>query len=86
MTIDEILAERNKTHGSFEENAVVSQMLKDIIRDLPAYAKLTDVQREALDMICVKISRIVSGKADVVDHWRDIEGYAKLVADRLEGK
>jgi hypothetical protein len=41
---------------------------------------------EALDMICLKISRIVTGDHNAVDHWQDIEGYAALIRKRLEGK
>jgi hypothetical protein len=31
------------------------------------------------------MGRIVNGNPDKVDHWKDIAGYAMLVADRLEG-
>jgi len=41
-------------------------------------------QREALDMICHKIARIVNGNPDYADSWTDIAGYATLVAERLE--
>jgi hypothetical protein len=34
-------------------------------------------------MIIHKIGRIVTGNPDVPDHWLDIEGYARLVRDRL---
>jgi len=40
-------------------------------------------QDEALDMIAHKIGRIVNGDPDYEDSWRDIAGYATLVADRL---
>jgi hypothetical protein len=43
-------------------------------------------QREALDMIAHKIGRILNGDPDYSDSWRDIAGYATLVADRLDGK
>jgi len=71
---------RNETHGDFAENAFVSQSIKRL------YTKnvLSDVHREALDMIALKISRIVSGKADVKDHWLDIQGYAKLAEDACQ--
>ena len=36
-------------------------------------------------MICHKIGRILNGDPDYGDSWRDIAGYALLVADRLEG-
>ena len=34
-------------------------------------------------MICHKIGRIINGDANYEDSWRDIAGYAQLVADRL---
>jgi hypothetical protein len=37
-------------------------------------------------MICHKLGRIVNGDPNYADSWIDIAGYAKLVADRLEGK
>ncbi len=46
---------------------------------------LTDDQVEALEMVCHKIGRIVNGDPDYSDSWHDIAGYAKLVADRLDG-
>jgi hypothetical protein len=36
-------------------------------------------------MIASKIARIVVGDYDHIDSWVDIAGYAKLVADRLQG-
>jgi hypothetical protein len=38
-----------------------------------------------MDMIMHKIGRIVNGDPDYADSWVDIAGYAKLVADRLDG-
>lgn len=73
----ELIVERNKTHGDFQSNAKISQELKQLLRALTT-APLTDVQQEALDMICLKISRICSGQAGYADHWADIAGYAKL--------
>jgi hypothetical protein len=43
-------------------------------------------QREALEMIVVKIARIINGDPNCADSWRDIEGYARLVAERLSEK
>jgi hypothetical protein len=37
-----------------------------------------------MTMIVHKLARIVNGDPNYGDSWRDIEGYAKLVADRLE--
>ena len=46
------------------------------------WAKLEQTQRESLDMIAHKIGRILAGDPDFRDHWDDIAGYAKLVADK----
>lgn len=71
-----LLAERGKTHGSFVRNAEVSQQLKGIF--LLYGVDLHAVHKEALDMIALKISRILSGQGGYADHWDDIAGYATL--------
>ena len=87
MDINDTLKERGARYGKFEDHAWVSQKLKrTIYKELKAQKKsLTADQWEALDMICHKIGRIVSGDADYADSWIDIAGYATLVAKRLEG-
>lgn len=75
-----LLNERQKTHGSFKDNARISQTLKATLYTNGA-DKLEDVHKEALDMIALKLSRILSGQAMVKDHWDDIAGYAKLGAE-----
>lgn len=86
--IDAVLAERGSRYGTFVGHAQVTQELKHIIQiSLNERMKtLTNDQQEALDMICHKIGRIVNGDPNYADSWVDIAGYAKLVADRLEGK
>jgi hypothetical protein len=86
--VDATLDARAVDYGKFIEGAEVMQMLKRVVlnalnnRD----KTLAHDQAEAMDMIIHKIGRIVNGNPDVVDHWLDIAGYAKLVADRLEGR
>ena len=86
--VDATLDARAVEYGKFIEGAEVMQMLKRVVlnalnnRD----KTLAHDQAEAMDMIIHKIGRIVNGNPDVVDHWLDIAGYAKLVADRLEGR
>lgn len=85
MDINEILEERGKRYGVFADHAMVTQRLKNIInqysRRHSAYAA---DQQEALDMIAHKIGRIICGDPNYSDSWRDIAGYATLVADRLD--
>ncbi len=83
---DPLLVEREKTHGSFAKNAEISQRLK-LLFDEFGLNKPGDFQwihREALDMIALKISRILSGQAKTKDHWDDIAGYAKLGAEACD--
>ena len=75
-----LLRERQRTHGSFAENARFSQKLKDIFSE-GGYEKMSPVHREALDMIATKLSRILSGQHKHKDHWDDVAGYATLASE-----
>ena len=70
-----------------EMAARAAQELKDVIRARMGakWTALADDQKEALEMIAHKVARIVNGDPHYADSWVDIAGYAKLVADRLEG-
>lgn len=83
--VEDTLNERGKRYGDFTGHAQVTQYLKFVISDALKFRekRLTNDQREALDMICHKIGRIVNGDPDYDDSWHDIAGYAQLVADRL---
>lgn len=80
---EKLLAERAKTHGSYEVHARVTQHLKQTVEREPSYLRLTDCQREAVHMIFHKIGRIIAGNANYADHWDDIAGYAKLVSKEI---
>jgi hypothetical protein len=81
---EKLITERGKTHGSFTRNAVVSQSIKRQLRGEPGWQTLTDIQREAIDMICCKLSRIMSGQGGFQDHWDDICGYANLASKEIQ--
>jgi len=85
--VDETLDNRAQDYGKFIEGAEIMQMLKRIVHNYieARGTKLAFDQREAIDMIIHKLGRIINGNPDKVDTWVDIAGYAKLVADRLEG-
>lgn len=78
-----LLAERQKTHGDFAVHAQITCAIKDLMYDYENWERLHVTQREALDMIAHKIGRILAGDPDFKDHWDDIAGYARLVAERL---
>jgi hypothetical protein len=81
------LDERGRRYGTFTGHAEITQKLKTVIADgLQKRCKvLAPDQQEAMDMIVHKIGRIINGDPDYDDSWVDIAGYAKLVADRLQG-
>lgn len=86
-SIDNTLAERGNRYGKFINHAFITQELKRVIGEQLAERRvvLADDQKEALAMICHKIGRIINGDPNYADSWVDIAGYAKLVADRLNG-
>ncbi len=81
--ITKTLNDRGGNYGSFEQQAAVSESIKSAIHNGPNWWRLAADQREALDIIAVKIGRLLSGNPDHMDSWHDIQGYAKLVEDRL---
>ncbi len=87
-TVDAILDQRHRTYGRFIDLAEIALELRGIIRlKLDARNKqLAPDQDEALMLISSKIARIINGDSDHIDSWRDIAGYATLVADRLDGR
>ena len=86
-SVDNVLDDRAKDYGKFIEGAEIMQMLKRLVHNYieDRGTPLAFDQREAIDMIIHKLGRIINGNPDKVDHWVDVAGYAKLVADRLEG-
>lgn len=82
MSVD--LEARKRTHGDFSDHARITQGLKDVL--LAERDNLSEIHKEAIDMILHKIGRIYAGDPNVHDHWDDIAGYAKITADRLPGE
>lgn len=80
--ISDTLKQRGTTHGDFEDNARISQNLKNYLREereiIHPNSPFTAIQQEALDMICAKLCRIISAESDNPDNWHDIAGYATL--------
>lgn len=86
--LNKVLDARGSQYGNFLDHARITQRLKNVAHQFASEnGKRFDVdQAEALDMIFHKIGRILNGNPNYADSWVDIAGYAKLVADRLEGK
>lgn len=89
-SVDQILGERGNRYGTFESNAKTCQLLKNVLHSQDGWYRLSYVQREAVEMMMHKISRLVNGDATYLDTVVDIAGYNQLMLehmrDRNEGK
>lgn len=81
--IKKILEERGSRYGEFADNANVAQELKMALYRSVGFSQMDHVKQEALEVICQKISRIVTGNPEYDDNWLDIIGYTQLVIDRI---
>lgn len=79
-----ILKQREQTHGDYNEVARVSQALKSALRHGPI-EEVPAVIRESLELICMKMARIVCGDHNEPDHYVDIKGYAQLALSKHVG-
>lgn len=82
MELEEVLQDREKTHGDFEKGAEIFDQLMELVEE--NRDKFTKSQRYGLTHIMGKLTRILGGNANEIDHWRDLAGYATLVAKSLE--
>ena len=85
---NEVLKERGNRYGNYQNQTRISSEIITAYKSNTAsnFNQLESDQEDALVMIAVKISRILNGDPDYSDNWRDIAGYATLVAGRLEQK
>ena len=81
--LEALLAEREKTHGRFAEVARLSQGLKSVMASSDRWRRLSPEQKETLEMISLKLARILAGDPNFADHWTDIAGYAQLSIENL---
>ena len=95
-SVSATLQERGKRYGDFSEHARICQSLLFVMQNaetsfrssdpketFPSWEYLSHVQRQALTVIADKIARILSGDFNYAGNWHDIQGYARLVEERL---
>lgn len=82
--VDALLTSRGSTHGDYNETARLAQALKRVVRSARCWEGLKDDQRESIDLITLKVARILSGNPEFAEHWDDIIGYAALIARTLK--
>jgi len=84
--VEQVLNKRAERYGKFDNLSKIAQMLKDVMRSEEGWDRLTYPQREALDMIAHKISRMLNGDPTYEDSVVDILGYADLMLRCMRGK
>lgn len=77
-----ILAERGTNYGDFTTESELAIAVKNLMRANPGWGQLSPAHQNALDLIVLKMSRIVNGRGNYKDSWVDIQGYGKLGEDR----
>ena len=75
VDIESLVTERGNRYGKFADGAKIMRALKCVMHNTDGWSRLTDIQREALDMIQHKIGRILNGDPAYDDNWKDIAGY-----------
>jgi hypothetical protein len=80
---DQILSEREQTHGAFREVAGYSQAFKNLMRTARNWNRLDVAQAQALEVVADKVARILCGDPSYLDHWQDGAGYFELVVRDL---
>lgn len=81
--IQATLDERGARYGDFTDHARVAQRLQAVMHAEGGWHACSDVQRQALTVIADKIARVLTGDPNYADNWHDIQGYARLVEERL---
>ncbi|PXV54212.1 hypothetical protein SAMN04487785_1148 [Dyella jiangningensis] len=81
--LNETLNERGNRYGDFRDHALIAQDLQDVMRPPEGWNRLSPHQKQALTVIADKIARILNGDPNYADNWHDIQGYARLVEERL---
>jgi hypothetical protein len=85
-SIGEVLQERGNRYGTFESNARTCQLLKNVLHAQEGWYELSYVQREALEMMMHKVSRLVNGDSTYLDTVIDIAGYNQLMLEHMRSQ
>ena len=81
--LEKILEQRGSVHGNHLAGGAYTQGAKELMRDSLNWPVMKNDLKESLDVIQLKIARILNGDPEFEDHWIDIQGYVKIVLDRI---
>ena len=83
MNTEQLLQNRQCSHGDYPSKSEYIQKMKSLTRSQTGWSKLTSSQKESLDNIFQKVGRVITGDNNFKDHWDDISGYATLISEKL---
>ena len=83
QSVEDLLAAREETHGNFHVQAEAAQRMVECVNRSEGWSRLAPWMRYAIQVILMKVTRIVHGDCRQPDHWQDIQGYARLVEREL---
>ena len=88
--VDATLAERGARYGDFTDHAKIADAMlaiaegnSPVLKVATSWQRMKPFQREGIRMIIHKLARALNGDPDYADNFHDIQGYAKLVEERL---
>lgn len=84
--IEKTLDERRKRYGDFGTHAYAKEAIVSYLIRLPSWSTADATSRQAAMMIVDKLVRAFNGDNKYADNPHDIQGYAKLWEDFLNGR
>lgn len=82
--VTNVVVARDSSYGGFSGISTTCQSFKDIARTCPSWENLSPCEREGLDMIFHKITRILYSPNKIRDSWVDIGGYVRATLQALD--
>ena len=82
--VEQILAERGKDYGNFEDIANFTRYAFELLMELDKAKYASQAMKESAHMILQKLARAFNGNPNKKDTWDNIAGYATLVSKTLK--
>ena len=76
--IDDMIKDREATHGAFGDTAGIAQALKTTLRLTKNWDGLPAESKEALEQLSTQLSRILTGDANAAEHWNKAAASMRL--------
>lgn len=79
-----VVSARDSSYGGFSGISKTCQSFKDLARNCPSWSSLAPCEKEGIDMIFHKITRILYAPNKIRDSWVDIGGYVRATLQALD--